>query len=254
MENGIISIKTAQDGEQKVSARELHKALESKKRFSDWWKQQSLKFDEGIDFTMSPESDIVIGNGAVRKLNDYMLTVEMAKHIAMMSGTDKGKQVRNYFIEVEKQFNSPEAIVSRALQIVNAKALALEQKTVELEEKIEKDKPKVEFANVVSDSSTLISVGELAKLISQNGFVIGQNKLFDYLRLTKRLQKNNVPYQKFIDRGIFSVKESSYTDYWGEKKLSLTTKITGKGQRFFVNEFINNHFTPEQVSYLQGEN
>ncbi|WP_433322378.1 ORF6C domain-containing protein [Weissella tructae] len=101
--NDIITIQRNEENEQVVSARELHKQLGSKKRFSDWWKQQVPNYREEVDFTMSPESDIAIGNGATRKLDDYMLTTDTAKEIALMSGTEKGKQIRNYFIAAEKE-------------------------------------------------------------------------------------------------------------------------------------------------------
>ncbi len=94
----------------------------------------------------------------------------------MMSGTEKGFDFREYFIQVEKAWNSPEMIMQRALKIAN--------NTInQLETKIERDKPKIVFADAVATTKTSILVGELAKIIKQNGINIGQRRLFEWLRL-----------------------------------------------------------------------
>lgn len=95
----------------------------------------------------------------------------MAEHLAMMSKTNKGHEVREYFIQVEKDFNSPEKIMARAL-------LMADKKVHKLEAQIEADRPKVLFADAVSASKSSCLIGELAKILKQNGIDIGQNKLF----------------------------------------------------------------------------
>ncbi|MBU7134105.1 phage antirepressor KilAC domain-containing protein, partial [Staphylococcus aureus] len=131
-------------------------------------------FKENRDFT-SVLTSTVVNNGAVRQLEDYALTLDVAKHVAMMSGTEKGFDFREYFIQVEKAWNSPEMIMQRALKIAN--------NTInQLETKIERDKPKIVFADAVATTKTSILVGELAKIIKQNGINIGQRRLFEWLR------------------------------------------------------------------------
>lgn len=126
-------------------------------------------FKENRDFT-SVLTSTVVNNGAVRQLEDYALTLDVAKHVAMMSGTEKGFDFREYFIQVEKAWNSPEMIMQRALKIAN--------NTInQLETKIERDKPKIVFADAVATTKTSILVGELAKIIKQNGINIGQRKI-----------------------------------------------------------------------------
>ncbi|RZH69905.1 phage antirepressor KilAC domain-containing protein, partial [Staphylococcus aureus] len=103
-----------------------------------------------------------VNNGAVRQLEDCALTLDVAIHVAIMSGTEKGFDFREYFIQVEKAWNSPEMIMQRALKIAN--------NTInQLETKIERDKPKIVFADAVATTKTSILVGELAKIIKQNG-------------------------------------------------------------------------------------
>lgn len=106
---------------------------------------------------------------------DHALTLDTAKEIAMIQRSEPGKRARQYFIQVEKAWNSPEMIMKRALKMAN--------NTInQLETQIEKDKPKVLFADAVATTKTSILVGELAKIIKQNGVNIGQRRLFEWLR------------------------------------------------------------------------
>lgn len=231
-------IKVQSDNEkQLVSARELHKALNVKTRFSQWVTQNFKHFRENIDFTSVVTTTEVRNNGGIqlRELQDYALSVEMAKHIAMMSGTDKGYEIRDYFIQVEQAWNSPEMIMKRALEIANKK---VEQLKLENEEM----KPKALFADAVTASHTSILVGDLAKLIKQNGYDIGQNRLFKWLKqngyLIKSGERKNMPTQKSMEMGLFEVKERTIANPDGSIRITKTPKVTGKGQVYFINKFV----------------
>ena len=219
-----------------VSARQLHKTLEVKTRFSQWVEQNFKMFQETEDFT-SVVGTTVVNNGAVREIQDYAVTIRMAEHLAMMSKTPKGYEVREYFIQVEKDFNSPEKIMARAL-------LMADKKVHQLEAKIEADRPKVLFAEAVSASHSSILVGELAKLLKQNGVDMGANRLFNWLRahgyLIKRNGRDwNMPTQKSVEMGLIRVKETSITHADGHITVSKTPLVTGKGQQYFINKFLN---------------
>lgn len=114
----------------------------------------------------------------------------------------------------------------------------------QLNAKIESDKPKVLFADAVSASKTSILVGDLAKLIRQNGVDIGQNRLFSWMRtngyLIKSGDRYNMPTQKAMEQGLFEVKETTINNPDGSIRITRTTKVTGKGQNFFVNQFVKN--------------
>lgn len=111
-----------------------------------------------------------------------------------------------------------------------------------LNDKIEADKPKVLFADAVETSQTSILVGDLAKLIKQNGVDIGQKRLFDWLREHGYLIKNgaskNMPTQKSMKLKLFEVKERTINNPDGSVRITKTTKVTGKGQRYFINKFL----------------
>ena len=103
---------------QTVSARDLHDVLEATERFSVWVQRYLPNFVEGEDFT-SVSKLTVVNNGAERELDDYALTIDTAKHICLMSRTEKGKQCRQYLIDIEKAWNTPEQILARALKVAD---------------------------------------------------------------------------------------------------------------------------------------
>lgn len=226
---------------QVVSARELHEALGVEKRFSAWFETNSQGFVEGEDFT-SVLSGTVVNNGAHRELQDYNLSVDMAKHICLMSRTNKGKACRQYLIDVEKAWNTPEQVMARALKIANQTIDSLKENNIRLIEANERMKPKEIFADAVATSKTSILVGDLAKLICQNGYQIGQKRLFDWLRnngyLVKSGSSYNMPMQRYVEQGLFEVKESNVQNPDGSVRTTRTTKVTGKGQVYFVNKFL----------------
>ena len=127
---------------------------------------------------------------------------------------------------------------------IMAKAILLAQKTIEGQKaQIAEMTPKALFADAVSASSTSILVGELAKLIRQNGMDIGQNRLFDWLRNNGYLIRAkgmswNMPTQRSMDMGLFEVKETSITHSDGHISVNKTVKVTGKGQIYFVNKLV----------------
>lgn len=232
--NQLITIELKDDNAV-VSARQLHKTLEVKTRFSQWVEQNFKMFQEGEDFT-SVVGTTVVNNGAVREIQDYAVTLRMAEHLAMMSKTPKGYEIREYFIQVEKDFNSPEKIMARALRIAD-------NKIHKLEAQMEADKPKVLFANAVSASQTSILIGDFAKLLRQNGLEIGQNRLFIWLRengflINRKGDSWNMPTQRSMDRGLFEIKERTHHEPNGTIRISKTTKITGKGQVYFMEKLL----------------
>lgn len=225
-----------------VSARDLHKALEIQSRFSRWFDTNKELFTEGEDFNKCTSSTVV-NNGAVRQIEDYEITMLMAKHLAMMSRTEKGKEVRDYLINLERAWNSPEQVFARALKIADKTIDKLKSDNAMLIEDNERMKPKEIFADAVSTSDTSILIGELAKILRQNGVQTGQNKLFEWMRCNGYLIKRkgsdwNMPTQRAMDMDLFEIKETVINQPNGSTKISKTTKVTGKGQQYFINKLL----------------
>lgn len=148
----------------------------------------------------------------------------MAKEICMLQRSEKGKQFRQYFIAVENQWNTPEAVMARALKFAQSQLDNIKNYNKVLESKISKDKPKVLFAESVAASDTSILVGELAKIIKQNGVNIGQNRLFAWLRLngfliSRKGTDRNMPTQKAMDLGLFEIKERAINNPDGSVRV-----------------------------------
>lgn len=147
------------------------------------------------------------------------------------------------FNAMEKAWNTPERIMERALQFANK---SLERFKTENEYLISENtrmKPKEIFADAVSTSHTSILIGDLAKLLKQNGVETGQKRLFVWMRehgyLIKRQGSDwNMPTQKSMERGLFEVKESTVNNPDGSVRINKTTKVTGKGQQYFINKFL----------------
>lgn len=137
---------------------------------------------------------------------------------------------------------SDEELMAKALLVAQNKIAERDAVIERQQAKIEQDKPKVIFSDAVSTSHTSILVGDLAKLICQNGVQIGQKRLFEWLRqngyLVKSGSSKNMPMQRYVEQGLFEVKESNVQNPDGSVRITKTTKVTGKGQVYFVNKFI----------------
>lgn len=226
-------IKINYGGEQPtVSARELHEFLEVKTAFKDWFPRMcEYGFSEGQDF----RSFLSESTGG-RPAQDAEITIDMAKELCMIQRNERGKQARQYFLQLERYWNSPEKVMARALQIAD-------RKIHRLSERIEEDKPKVLFADAVAASHAPMLIGELAKIIKQNGVDTGEKRLFTWMRdngyLIKRKGTDyNAPTQRSMEQKLFEVKETAITHSDGHVTINRTTKVTGKGQQYFVNQFL----------------
>lgn len=240
--NTMIQIHYENADRPTVSGRELWEALEVKTAYKDWFPRMcEYGFSEGVDFNpLNFEQVRMEGQRKVsREITDHQITIPMAKELCMLQRTEKGKFWRQYFINVEEKWNSPEAIMARALQLSNVKMKQLETTVSDLQKQMEQDKPKVLFADSVAASSSSILIGELAKLIKQNGVDMGQRRLFAWMRengyLIKRCgSEYNLPTQRSMERGLMEIKETSVI-HSGYTTISKTPKVTGKGQVYFIN-------------------
>lgn len=222
-----------------VSARELHEGLEINTKFATWFERMcEYGFSEGNEFF--PKVGKTSEQGG-RPSIDYQISIDMAKQICMIQRTEKGKQYRQYFIDLEKAWNTPEQVMARALKIANNEIDKLKAENKVLIADTERMKPKEIFADAVESSRTSILIGDMAKLICQNGHEIGQNRLFEWMRQNDYLIKSggskNMPTQKAMEQKLFEVKERTVVNPDGSVRITRTTLVTGKGQIHFINKF-----------------
>lgn len=240
MENlSLIKIIENEKGEPTISCRELYKFLEVTERYSNWFKRMlQYGFVENVDYLGCK----VFNTQAKQELQEHILKISMAKEIAMLQRNDKGKQIRQYFIEVEKRYNDPMYQMAKSLQYANniIEQNKIEISKLELENKEQKEiiieqKPKVEYYDKVTSSKKAISMSEVAKLLKfkskTNKRPVGRNILFGILRGNNLLNKYNQPYQKYVNAGYFEVKQS-YNNYTGEPVY--TTLVTSKGIEYII--------------------
>ena len=232
------------NNQQLVSGRELHEFLEIKTPYTQWFERMcEYGFIENTDYILVSQKSESSNITGVKIVQDHLMTLNMAKEISMLQRNKKGKQARIYFIKCEEAWNSPEMILARANQIQSHMIEDYTKKIELLENKVKEDKPKVLFAESVTASKTSILVGDLAKIIKQNGIDIGQKRLFEWMRENAYLIKRqgsdyNMPTQKSMELELFEIKETAVTHSDGHISINKTPKVTGKGQVYFINKFL----------------
>lgn len=247
IENELVPVYETSTGEKVVYGSELHKVLGIKTAYKDW----SVRRFFDIDATENEDYEVMLKNeqnsNGGRPTKDHIIKLDTAKEMAMLERNDKGKQVRRYFIEIEKKYkinllykSLPQGKELLALAVLEA------QKTIEEQNHtIERMKPKEVFADAVTTSNTSILIGELAKILKQNGYKTGEKRLFEWMRNNGYLIKRkgtdyNTPTQRSMELELFEVKETAITHADGHTTINKTTKVTGKGQQYFINKLLAN--------------
>lgn len=228
-----------------VLARDLYDGLGIKSNFTTWFERMTEYGFTDADYKKC-FPNLESGSNGGQNMVDYEISVDMAKQICMIQRTEKGRLYRQYFLDLEKAWNTPEQVFARALKMADREIEKLKADKTVLIEDVERMRPKEIFADAVSVSHTTILIGELAKLIKQNGVDIGEKRLFAWLRENGYLIKRkgtdyNSPTQKSMELGLFTVKETSITHADGHVTVNKTTKVTGKGQQYFINKFIGDN-------------
>ena len=216
--NELLKINTTDSERITVSARDLHEALEVKTQFKDWFPRMcEYGFEDGKDFC----SFLSESTGG-RPSQDAQITVDMAKEIAMLQRTEKGKEVRKYFIQVEKEWNSPERVMARALTIANKTIETLKIENSEM-------KPKADYFDSLVERNLLTNFRDTAKELGLRQTDLINNLIED--GYVYRDQKSKLkPYAKYgkTGKGLFELKEFSRNDH-----SDIQTLITPKGRETF---------------------
>lgn len=261
MSKELIKIITIEKGKRLVSARELHDFLEVGRDFTTWIKGRIDKYDfiESEDYAITNSFHQNGGKGG-RPEKDYIITTDMAKELCMIENNPLGREARRYFIECEKKLQEvskravlletiynggQEAVIASKeltdMEVAEATKPLLnkidEQETVieDREEQLRKQKPIMDFAETVYKEADNILVREMAKLVSDEGFSIGEKRLYKVLREWGWILKGGTePSQKAIDNNIFVVEEKLVKNVYSKNIVTRTTKVTGKGQILII--------------------
>ncbi len=210
--NELIKVTVNNKQQPTVSGRDLHRALEIESNYTTWFSRMTeYGFTEGTDFV--PVLEESTGG---RPATDHAVTLDMAKHIAMVQRNSAGKRVREYFIAVEKEWNTPEKVMARALLMADAKIKELQ--------------PKAEFYDAVTASTDWVNMGVVAKTLNLG---YGRNTLFAKLRDLEILDGDNYPYQRYVDRGYFRlIEQQGWKDRDGTWHPTFKTLVSQRGMDF----------------------
>ena len=240
--NELIKITTNEEGQNCVSARELHEGLKATERFQQWFDKRVKKygFEENVDYIGCKFFHTL----AKQELQDYVITLDMAKELCMVQNNELGRKFRKYFIECEKQFKEmqkPQLTKEQELQlrVLNgdsmSRTIALGEYKEFIEAPLKEEITTLQaFTDVITCTDTCISMKEFADL-SFNLYHMGRNKLMETLRIMSILTRNNIPYQRFIKCGYFEVEEVNRNS-----KIVTVTRITPKGQKYLCKK-LNKH-------------
>ena len=238
----LINIQVKND-RQLVSARELHKNLGLKKKFSAWWEQNSKDFEEGIDFAREPESyQVQLGNGATKLMNDYFLTIDMAKELCMMSKTEKGKEVRKYFIQVEKNWNSPDMIMHRALEFSKQRISKLETENRALALQLEETNKKASYLDVILGTPDAMATTQIG---ADYGYTAREfNKLLHRVGIQHKVNGQWILYKAYMGKGYVTTKVFTFKDHKGNDRSKSSTYWTQKGRKLIYDVLKENDILP----------
>lgn len=236
--NELLQINQNENMEPVISGRQLHEFLEVKTAYKDWMPRMiEYGFEEGIDF-----SSFLSESTGGRPSTDHLLKIDMAKELSMIQRTDKGKQARQYFIKVEKEYNSPEKVMARALQIANRELSNLRLTNNMQLQQIKELKPKADYTDRILKSKSLVLTSQIAKDYGMSAQQM--NKHLSDLKVQYKANGQWLLYSKYHDKGYTSSETFEFQDKNGNIKTNMTTKWTQKGRLFLYNLLKENGILP----------
>lgn len=243
--NALIKINGENSERPTVLGRELHQALEVKTAYKDWFPRMcEYGFTEGVDF-----SSILSESTGGRPSVDHQLTIDMAKEISMLQRTPKGKLCREYFIDVEKRWNSPEMVMSRALQMANRQLENLASENVKLNrtlaiqnQQIAELKSKADYTDTILQNKGLVTITQIAKDYGMSGNKM--NEKLHELGVQYKQSSQWLLYSKYQDKGYTHSETVNITRSNGFPDIKMNTKWTQKGRLFLYTFLKNNGVIP----------
>ena len=240
MNNELIKV-TVKNDQQLVSARELYKGLGIKRRFSAWWEQNSNDFKENSDFQRVLISTPRENRGSI-ELQDYALTIDMAKQLCLLSRTSKGKEYREYLIEVEKKWNDPQNVVQRAMDILHSENLQLKLENKSLNRQLEESNKKASYLDVILGTTDAMVTTQIA--MDYGYSAVKFNKLLHQLGIQHKVNGQWILYKAYMGKKYTTTKLHTYTDKHGKDHAKPLTAWTQKGRRLIYDILKENDVLP----------
>lgn len=241
--HNLINVTLNENQEPVVSGRQLHKVLNVNSNYTTWFERMTeYGFTEGQDFL--PHLEKSTGG---RPKQDHVLKLDMAKEIAMIQRTDKGKEVRQYFIQVEKDFNSPEKIMARALKIADRKIISLEHKNEALQLELEEARKQTDYLDLILQTKDMLTTTQIAQDygMSANKF----NQILKQVGIQRKVNGQWILYTKYQGKGYIASRTFDYVGKDNKVHSKITTVWTQLGRRFIYEKLKDNDIYPliEQV-------
>lgn len=240
MNNELIKV-TVKNDQQLVSARDLYKGLGIKRRFSAWWEQNSNDFKENSDFQRVLISTPRENRGSI-ELQDYALTIDMAKQLCLLSRTSKGKEYREYLIEVEKKWNDPQNVVQRAMDILHSENLQLKLENKSLNRQLEESNKKASYLDVILGTTDAMVTTQIA--MDYGYSAVKFNKLLHQLGIQHKVNGQWILYKAYMGKKYTTTKLHTYTDKHGKDHAKPLTAWTQKGRRLIYDILKENDVLP----------
>lgn len=232
---------SVQNDQQLVSARDLYKGLGIKRRFSAWWEQNSKDFEENNDFQRVLISTPRENRGSI-ELQDYALTIDMAKQLCLLSRTKKGKEYREYLIEVEKKWNDPQHVIQRAMDILKSDNLQLKLENKNLTRQLEESNKKANYLDVILGTKDAILTTQIAM---DYGYSAREfNQLLNRIKIQHKVNGQWILYKAYMGKNYTTTKLYSYTDKHGKDHAKPLTAWTQRGRRLIYDVLKENGLLP----------
>lgn len=229
--NELINVTLNENHEPVISARQLHTALGVTDRFSRWFERMlAYGFEENTDYVGCE----IFHDLARKKVKDYIIKLDMAKEIAMLQRNEKSKEVRKYFIQVEKDFNSPEKIMARALLMADKKIKLLENENENLLIELEESTKNADYLDLILQTKDSLTITQIAQDYGMSARKM--NQLLKQERIQRIVNGQWVLYAKYIGKGYISSRTFDYVGKDGKTHSNVTTVWTQLGRRFIYDK------------------
>lgn len=229
--NELLKIEVNEKQEQTISGRELHMFLGVDTKYNDWVQRMlQYGFEEGQDFNLLKKEQVQIeGKREVRReITDHIMKLDMAKELCMLTRNEKGKQARQYFIEVEREWNSPEKVMARALVIANKQIDTLKLESTVQRQVIAEFKPIKEYVDTILSSEDTVTITQIAADYGISAKAL--NKILNEQGLIRKVGGQWVLYSNHMQKGYTKSETIDLTRSDGSIKVVMNTKWTQKGR------------------------